>query len=485
MVFSSVGFLFFFLPIILVLYAFFRNKKIARNVLLIAASLFFYFWDEKEYTLVLVGIIIMNYCFGLLLDRTGSHKSRKIIIIISTVLNLLPLVFFKYTGFFIENLNAVRSLIGFLPIKQPAIHFPLGISFFTFQIMSYTIDLYRGKIKTQKNFLSLSLFLTLFPKLGQGPIMRYADFENQIDEHRASLEDYYSGIKRFIIGLGKKVLIANVAAGVSDKIFAVPSADFSAGVAWLGLICFTIQLYFDFSGYTDMAIGLGRMFGFKITENFNYPYAARSIKEFWAKWHISLTSWFRDYLYFPLGGSHVAEFRLYFNIVFVFIITGLWHGASWNFVIWGLWHGGFLVLERILPKNFFEKMWRPFGNAYQMMVVMLSLVMFRSPNFPHAINFIKSLFGFSDGLNQHGLIYYINSEIVIAIIFGIIGSYPIVPFIQNKITRANLSLANSSQLISQRALSIIVTALLFTILILSFMSVASDTYNPFLYGRSY
>ena len=346
MVFSSTIFLFFFLP--LTLLAYFVVGPRGRNLILLAASLLFYAWGETVYLLVMLFSIAANYLFGLLIDRArerGSRGGTAFALAVATNLGLLG--FFKYANFFVDNLNQVLPVLGLAPMDIGRVHLPIGISFFTFQALSYIIDLYRNETAVQRSLLNFALYKALFPQLIAGPIVRYRDVAREIEQRTVSLDDFASGVQRFIIGLGKKVLIANVMGRAADTIFATPAETLPATLAWTGSIAFMLQIYFDFSGYSDMAIGLGRMFGFHFLENFNYPYIARSVREFWRRWHISLSTWFRDYLYIPLGGNRHGPVRTGANLLLVFLLCGLWHGASWTFLIWGVYHGIFLVLERV------------------------------------------------------------------------------------------------------------------------------------------
>ncbi|MBE0586337.1 MAG: MBOAT family protein, partial [Desulfofustis sp.] len=332
MVFSSTIFLFVFLPLVLLSYMVAGRKF--RNVILLAASLLFYAWGENVFVLLMLISIALNYCFGLLIDHSQQRGwSGKIPLILALLTNLGLLGFFKYANFLIDNLNTILINLDFEPVEMQAVHLPIGISFFTFQALSYVIDLYRGQASVQKSPINVALYISLFPQLIAGPIVRYHDVAEQIVHRTTRFDDFTYGIRRFIIGLGKKVLVANVLGRTADYMFSLPADSIPAGLAWLGAVSYTLQIYYDFSGYSDMAIGLGRMFGFRFLENFNYPYAAQSIREFWRRWHISLSSWFRDYLYISLGGNRHGATRTYVNLMIVFFLCGLWHGASWTFVV--------------------------------------------------------------------------------------------------------------------------------------------------------
>ena len=381
MVFSSTLFLFWFLPVVLVGY--YLCGKNAKNYWLLLASLFFYSWGEPKYVLLMFTLIVINYICGLLLARDHNRY----LLCATVIFNLGILGYFKYFNFLMETVNAVLSLIGGQSVSLNQIALPIGISFFTFQIMSYVIDVYRGTVPPQKSLAKLALYISLFPQLIAGPIVRYSDVAAQIDERNVTLGGIYTGAVRFMIGLSKKVLLSNQMAAIADAAFI--QSDPPALLAWMGAVAYALQIYFDFSGYSDMAIGLGKLFGFDFLENFNYPYISSSVKEFWRRWHISLSSWFRDYLYIPLGGSHCSREKTYRNLLIVFSMTGLWHGASWNFVVWGLWHGAFLILERVLGNRFRMPKW--LGHIYTMLVVLIGWVFFRADTLGQAAVYLRSM----------------------------------------------------------------------------------------------
>ena len=353
MLFTSPVFLFLFLPLVLGLYVFLPSKW--RNAWLLIASLFFYAWGETFYTLIMLASITANYVFGLLIEWQRDTAAMRPLMVGAVVVNLLLLIGFKYANFLLRSLNVLLGHLGIAPLYLAPVHLPIGISFFTFHALSYVIDVYRADARGQKNFVRVALYVTLFPQLIAGPILRFHQVADQFVRRQVSLPLFAAGVRRFLVGFGKKVLIANTLAVPADAIFGADSATLSSGAAWLGIVCYTLQIYFDFSGYSDMAIGLGKMFGFRFPENFNYPYVSRSIKEFWRRWHISLSTWFRDYLYIPLGGNRVSSWRNHLNLVIVFFLCGLWHGASWTFVIWGLYHGVFLVIERPVVSRWFDR----------------------------------------------------------------------------------------------------------------------------------
>ena len=376
------------------------------------------------------------------------------------------LFYYKYYDFFIENVNGIFGLE--LPLKN--IILPIGISFFTFQIMSYQFDIYLNKVKLQKNPLKLGLYIALFPQLIAGPIVRYSDIEQQIDNRTLSIDYFAEGLKRFIIGLGKKIIIANSFAVVADNIFAMQPSEMSIMLAWGGAIAYTLQIYFDFSGYSDMAIGLGYMLGFKFLENFNYPYIAKTIQDFWRRWHISLSSWFRDYVYIPLGGNRKGN--VYVNLFIVFFVTGLWHGASWNFVLWGLWHGIFLVIERIIKNSKLNTIKLPYiiTWAYTMVVVIIGWVMFRAVDMTYAYNYIKVMFGIGNNMFIEPLALKYMKEYLVIFIIAIILCTPSIKIITNKLEIYNKNFSYILQYV-----------IFIFIFWISIIYTVTSTYNPFIY----
>ncbi|MHC4201080.1 MAG: MBOAT family O-acyltransferase, partial [Planctomycetota bacterium] len=406
MVFSSPIFLFLFLPFVLVLYVISVRREL-RNPVLLVASLFFYAWGETWFVLIMVASMAANYLFGLWVDRVRERPWAKLAVACAVVFNLGLLGAFKYANFLVDNLNALSSVVGIPPVGLGKVHLPIGISFFTFQAMSYVIDVYRRDAEVQRNPVNVALYISLFPQLIAGPIVRYRDVAKQLVERVMSREDFAYGVRRFIMGLAKKVLIANVVGGAADGIFGnphaspavagVPLGHLTPALAWLGVVCYTVQIYFDFSGYSDMAIGLGRMLGFRFLENFNYPYVSRSVREFWKRWHISLSTWFRDFLYVPLGGSRRTPARTHVNLVAVFLLCGLWHGASWTFAIWGLYHGVFLVAERTRFGRWIGSLPAPAGHLYTLLVVLAGWVIFRAETASQAAAFLAAMMGFARG----------------------------------------------------------------------------------------
>lgn len=473
MLFSSMIFLWIFLPLLFITY-YIVDKKF-KNIILLIASLFFYAWGEPRYIFLMLFSIAMNYVFGIIVENQEKLKIRKILVILCVLFNLGLLAYFKYFNFLVGNINA---LFGSSPISFKDIILPIGISFYTFQALSYVIDVYRSKntggaLKAQKNILNLALYITFFPQLIAGPIVKYHDVELQIYNRTHSIERTAYGIKRFIFGISKKVLISNTLAAVADQIFVIEPNEMTTLVAWVGIICYTLQIYFDFSGYSDMAIGLGHMFGFEFMENFNYPYISKSIQEFWTRWHISLSTWFKEYLYIPLGGNRKGLLRTYLNLMIVFFCTGLWHGSSWNFIVWGLFHGAFMVLERKwLGKYLQRNPYKVINHIYTLLVVMIGWVFFRSENISYAFSYLKQLF-IPDTNSFYTVFEFLNIEIIFILIVGIILSgmiQQVFPSIKKWIW--------SAKEISYPQI-IVLALLLFSCIVL----LANDTYNPFIYFR--
>ncbi len=467
MVFSSTVFLFLFLPFVIL--GNFLLKKNVRNLFLLFSSLFFYAWGEQYLVLLMIASICVNYLVGLLIQKAVNQWMSTLMLTIGITINLSVLIYFKYTNFILDNLNTININISW---DLNAIALPIGVSFFTFQNISYLIDVYRKEVEAQKKLIHLGLYISLFPQLIAGPIVRYIDIQKEIIERRISKVLFKEGIRRFIRGLGKKVIIANTAALIGDKIFNIAPEDISTPVAWLGIICYTLQIYFDFSGYSDMAIGLGKMLGFNFKENFNYPYIAKSIQDFWRRWHISLSTWFRDYLYIPLGGNRKGKYRTYLNLIIVFFITGLWHGASCNFVIWGLFHGFFLLLERNInikiPKNLaFLK------HMYLLFVVIIGWVFFRIEDFSQALLFLRKMFSFTGGTDYSPLMY-MDTYSIIVILLGFVYATPIRKLISNKF----------NSIIKVYFINTFLRDALYLIFfIFAIMELAQSTYNPFIYFR--
>lgn len=459
MVFTSVTFLFYFLPIVLLVYYF--ANPIYRNILLTIFSLIFYAWGEPIYVLLMLFSIIINYCFAIVID-TGSEYKRKIFLCLTITYNIGALLYFKYFNFFISSINDILGC----NIEIDTIKLPIGISFFTFQIMSYVIDVYRRDVEVQKSIFNLSLYISLFPQLIAGPIVRYIDVEKQINDRKVDLEKFYIGVKRFAIGFSKKVLLADQLAPLVESAFTNPTS--SCYLNWIGIISYTLQIYFDFSGYSDMAIGMGKMFGFDFLENFNYPYISKSIKEFWRRWHISLSTWFRDYVYIPLGGNRRGIKRQYLNLLIVFFLTGFWHGASYNFIFWGLYYGFFLIVERIGFGKKLEK-WLPVGqHIYTLLVVIFGWIFFRANTLSDAIIYISNMFKIQENAYQV-LVSSMNMQYWLCIFTGIVFSLPI---------KEVLEKGKVSQL--SRGIEDVLTISIFTIAICYMVGTG---FSPFLYFR--
>lgn len=482
MVFSSVTFLYFFLPLVIVAYIFAIGKL--RNIVLLAASLVFYAWGEGYFVFLMLCSITINYFIGLLISiQKAKGSNARWVLFLGVALNLVPLLFFKYSNFLIGNINTIGVYFKIAPVDFAPIHLPIGISFFTFQAISYVVDIYRNDAETQYNPIDLALYISLFPQLIAGPIVRYSHVADQIRERYTRIEDIYQGGVRFIIGLGKKVLIANVLGRMADAVFELPPATLSTQLAWIGIISYTLQIYFDFSGYSDMAIGLGRLFGFHFRENFNFPYISKSIREFWQRWHISLSSWFRDYLYIPLGGSRASKSRTLFNLFLVFFLCGLWHGASWTFLIWGLYHGLFLIGERTRLGGVVSGLPIIIRHGYALVVVMIGWVFFRADTLGHAIEYIKALFSFRfESYTNAWVISAANSEYYLMLFIAILASMPLAKII-GKVFTAKTFTSSIFTDIMDVASQTTKWIFLLVIFIYSTASLMGGQYNPFLYFR--
>ena len=498
MLFTEPAFLFLFLPILLALYfvTFSREHGAYGNWLLLVGSVIFYATGGGAFTWLMLASIAFNYWMAILVSRERRWLGFAIAV------NLVVLGIFKYANFFADNVNALLKATGAPPIVVPRVLLPIGISFFTFHAISYVVDVHRRDAEAQKSPVHAALYLLLFPQLIAGPIIRYRDIADQLARRLVTIDGFAYGVRRFIVGLAKKVLIANVVAGPADKIFGMPLAEISTGHAWLGIVCYTLQIYFDFSGYSDMAIGLGRMFGFRFPENFRWPYVSGSVQEFWRRWHISLSAWFRDYLYIPLGGNRVSPGRRYRNLVTVFFLCGLWHGASWTFVIWGLWHGTFLVIERVASHRDRGRRevsgsassqgsassassavtrgpfaWPLWAHVYTLSVVMIGWVFFRAETLQGAVAFLKALAGLSPASpTPYTVRWYLTPELWLALGGGAIGSTPWVPALARRLSRVEPPHFDWP-------VSLMSTTALVVLLVASIMSMAARTYNPFIYFR--
>lgn len=462
MVFSSITFLFYFLPIVLIIYYLIPNKY--KNIVLLISSFIFYFYGEPKNIYIMILSILATYIFGILIDKYKKTKYSKIFLILSIFINIGLLIYFKYADFIIKNVNL------WLSNKIDLIHviLPIGISFYTFQLISYIVDVYRGEAKVQKNIIKLATYISLFPQLIAGPIVRYTTIENQLENREYNMKNFSIGVRRFIIGLGKKVMIANVMGNLIN-IFLV-SDEKSVLFYWLYAIALMIQIYFDFSGYSDMAIGLGKMLGFDFPENFNYPYIATSITDFWRRWHISLSSWFRDYIYIPLGGNRVSKLKWIRNIIIVWMLTGLWHGAEWNFVIWGLYFGVLLIIEKVFLLKWLQKIPKVISRIYTLFIVMISFIIFNGEGISTILENIGGLFKFvSIPLITNESMYYLKSYIIV-IILGIIGATPIC---KNILTNEKL----------KKIVNILEPIYLLLIFIICTSYIVDGSFNPFLYFR--
>ena len=469
MVFASPVFLFLFLPLTLVLYWLARTTD-ARNMVLLAMSLLFYAWGEGGYVLLMLTSIGLNYVFGLLAER---EKGKRAIVVVAVVVNLALLAFYKYAGFIVQALNPLLHSLGLNDLAIPSVHLPIGISFYTFHALSYIIDVSRGQVPAQRKPHDLALYITLFPQLIAGPIVRYKDIFQEIESRRLLLDDFAAGVSRFIIGLGKKVLIANTVALPVDGIHALPLGEVTTPLAWLAAICYALQIYFDFSAYSDMALGLGRMFGIHFRENFNYPYVSCSVQEFWRRWHISLSTWFRDYLYIPLGGNRGSAARTYFNLLLVFFLCGLWHGAAWSFIAWGLYHGAFLVIERAGLAARLDRAPKAVGWCYTTLVWLFGWVLFRADSFQHAGVLMARMLGIgheASVIPTANVWTWLDARLLTMMVLGVIVMFPLLPWIEEKLGSG--APANLLKLACTLAVFIVCIA-----------SLANSSYNPFIYFR--
>ncbi|EJE7233548.1 MBOAT family protein [Clostridium sporogenes] len=468
MVFSSQIFIFIFLPLTLIIYYTLGNilsNNIFKNCISLFASLIFYSWGGIKYLPVLCSSIFINYIFGLIIDKLKDKKRfKKFFLLIGIILNLVLLFYYKYYDFAIGNINRISNVS--FQFKEIAL--PIGISFFTFQGMSYIIDIYRKDAKVNKNIISVALYISFFPQLIAGPIVKYKDIDNQIRKRKETMEYFSYGIERFVIGLSKKVIIADTIAGIADTIFSLSNVGIDQPTAWLGAICYTFQIYFDFSGYSDMAIGLGYLFGFKFMENFNYPYISKSITQFWRRWHISLSTWFKEYLYIPLGGNRKGN--TYLNLFIVFLVTGLWHGASWNFIAWGIWNGIFIIIEKIInKKRWYIKIPCFIKTTITMFIVILGWVLFRANGLMDAINYLSIMFGINKATTvTYQFSYFVNKKLVFWMIISIIGSTPIS--------------GNMLRLYkNKKKFEMLKTIFIGILLIISIIFIVNSTYSPFIY----
>ncbi|MBQ3327487.1 MAG: MBOAT family protein [Clostridia bacterium] len=471
MVFSSSTFLMAFLPLTLLLYygvgvALTKNVTV-KNCILLCASLVFYAWGEPVYILLMLLSILFNFAAGRVIDNardSGRDKTATAQFVLAVIFNLGVLGFFKYADFLVDNVNGIFGA-HIPPLELPL---PIGISFYTFQILSYIIDLYTGKIRVQKDLLSFALYISLFPQLIAGPIVKYRDIEAQLTGRKESWNKYSRGMARFVVGLAKKLMLANTLGAVNSGIQAMDVGSLSALAAWTGIACYTLQIYFDFSGYSDMAIGLGSMFGFSFNENFNYPYIATSITDFWRRWHISLSSWFRDYVYIPLGGNRRKTPRVIFNLLLVWLLTGLWHGAAWNFVLWGVFYGVLLIFEKYVLGDLLPRIPTPVRGLVTMLLVICGWVLFSAPDLTGALLYLKAMFGGAAGWTDGNGAYLLSTNLTVLLV----GAFCATPVYRRILDRFDQKWVSRAKVVAY--------PLLFALCVV-FM--VSETYNPFLYFR--
>lgn len=467
MVFGSAVFLFIFLPIVLILHTIIKNTTI-RNGLLIVSSLIFYAFGEPVYVLLLLGSVGANFLFG----RILYERKNKVILAVAVAVNLILLVVFKYTGFLVETFNGIFNTA----IPVPQIVMPIGISFFTFQAISYIVDVYRGKTDKKAGFFEVLLYISLFPQLVAGPIVQYRTVADAIKDRKVTVDAFSAGIRKFIIGLSKKMLLANAMGLVADKVFAMSTGAIDTPLAWFGGVCYCLQIYFDFSGYSDMALGIGKMLGFEFPKNFNHPYVAVGIRDFWRRWHMSLTSWFREYLYIPLGGNRKGRGRQILNSMIVFVCTGIWHGANLTFLVWGFFHGVLMSLETLFVKKDSKppKVLVPVIWFVTMIAVVIGFVIFRADNLAYGMSYIGRMFAFetaNEGCRV--LMSFLTPSMIVTLVAAVIACCPVVEFI-NRITEGKK--INKVFDVAGYVLSLM-------LLVLCIMSLASNSYNPFIYFR--
>ncbi|MDO4729606.1 MAG: MBOAT family protein [Candidatus Saccharibacteria bacterium] len=466
MLFSSLTFLTTFLPLVLFLY-YIADKKF-RNAILCLASLLFYAWGEPKFIILMLISIVANYFFALWISK-AKKRSKKPLLILSIIFNIALLGFFKYFNFGISIFENVTGK----QLNLPLIELPIGISFYTFQILSYVVDVYRGKVKVQKNIVTLATYIALFPQLIAGPIVQYSDVEKQLKDRKESLDLFIEGVKRFVLGLAKKVIIANNVAYIADTLYAQPITEVSTIGLWLAAIAYTLQIYFDFSGYSDMAIGLGKMFGFNFLENFNYPYIATSIKDFWRRWHISLSKWFRDYIYIPLGGNRVSKLKWVRNIMIVWMLTGLWHGANWNFILWGLFYGVLLLLEGTILAKPLSKLPTWIRYILTMFIVVIGWTIFRVEHLSTLAATLGKMFGVGASFSLSE-VFYSNYTLITSLPYILIGILFVTPYLRKAFCK-----------LEQKCIWLIPVKYLVYLGMfgLTIVFLISSSYNPFIYFR--
>ncbi len=472
MVFSSVIFIFLFLPTVIFCYFLCPSKYLfLRNIILLIFSLAFYFYGEPKLIVIMILSIILNYIIGILVDKEQQkNRSGKGFLVFSVVANLSALVYFKYLMFFTENVNAIFGT----EFIVPSIIMPIGISFYTFQAMSYVFDVYNKTAKVQKNPLNVALYVSMFPQLIAGPIVRYETVAEEINERTHSFENFSEGATRFVYGLSKKIIIANQMGLIADKVFAKPIDTLDMKLAWVGTIAYALQIFYDFAGYSDMAIGLGKIFGFTFLENFNFPYISKSITEFWRRWHMSLGTWFRDYVYIPLGGNRVKYSRQILNIFVVWFLTGFWHGASWNFIVWGLYFAVILIVEKKVLLKYLDK---PFAHIYALVLILIGWVFFRSENMGYAFGYIGAMFDFGTLTNTSNQAYYLLWEYKFEWILAIIFAIPFSVMLKEQVAKYNTNVYTSVAVYTTKFVFISVCFILANLYLLN------STINPFIYFR--
>lgn len=469
MVFSSPIFIFWFLPMVLFFY--YIVERPYRNWVLLFFSLLFYGWGEGRMITIMIVSTLINYFFGLGVENARTELSKKLRLFLGVASNLSLLLYYKYANFFADNYNFAASRLGLDPLIWDKVLLPLGISFYTFHGISYMIDVYRQHTKAQRNPLKLALYISFFPQLIAGPIIRYKDVEDQIDDRKIDAELFASGVKRFIIGLAKKVLVANIVGRVPDFIFKMPENQLTAYYSWLAMLAVSVQIYLDFSGYSDMAIGLARMFGFRFLENFDYPMISQSMREFWTRWHISLSNWFRDYVYLPLGGNKKGVFRMYVSLWTIFLLTGIWHGPNWNFLLFGVYHGTWLTLERLGLSRLLAALPRWMRSVYVLIVYGFGNIIFSLENLHHIGTFYRSLFNFSAAPDPYSRLYlYTSHEFYFILAIGALLLFPVAEYLFAKMKNVHMR-------------SLIEVSCLLLLFIASLSELANTSYNPFIYFR--
>ncbi len=473
MVFSSIAFIFYFLPLFFLIY--YLADKRFKNAVILCGSVFFYAWGAPQFIFVILGTTVIDFYVVRLMSQTTGNRARKLLLCISLAINLGLLFYFKYSNFFVENVNFVFQHMGIKTLSWTKLVLPIGISFYTFETLTYVVDVYRGVHKPLKNFWDYQLYIILFPKLIAGPIIRFHEFANQVYDHTdyETSENKLRGLYRFFIGLGKKVLIANVLGVTTEVVFSLPTGQLTTSSAWFGALNYTMQIYFDFSGYSDMAIGLGMMMGFRFPENFNNPYTALSITDFWRRWHMTLGAWMRNYLYIPLGGNKVnSKMRLYLNLWLVFLASGLWHGAAWGFIIWGAYHGFFLVIERLFLGKWLAKLGK-MSFIYTFFVVLIGWVFFRIENFSTSVGFYKAMFTWRPDITP----WHPNRENVVMLLLAVFFSFFTLSGwgerIQKKIFFSDYSLK----------LHFVMTFVTLLLIIICAGRLTVSSFNPFIYFR--